>query len=391
MAHKEKYSRGQLGHMCGHYDRSKECGDNVDPALTPNNYNLAANDQPLSQLDKIHERLAEVPHRERKDLKVMVDWIITAPKDLPANEHPQFFESCYNFCRDRYGVENVVSAYVHVDEPNAEDHMHFAFVPVTKDGRWSAKDVVNLADLRSFHTELQQHVERDLGHTVGILNEATREGNKAIADLKRETAQKKLKEAEREAEQIRTSARSEATAEARRIVSKAQDEAERVKDTLEPIRAEYEAKRAFIREADKSSEVSMMYPAYAKVTEKGIFKKQRFVTVPAEEWEAKYVSANEKGDLQRAEEVLERRFQAWQQRASTLNAAELEDEVKELKKELLHVQLENQRLQREDGEILNRVNRVLSKLPKEQAQAFVEAWNKDGEHVRAHADPDLDR
>ena len=366
MAHKEKYSRGQLGHMCGHYDRSKECGDNVDPALTPNNYNLAANDQPLSQLDKIHERLAEVPHRERKDLKVMIDWVITAPKDLPDNEHPKFFESCYNFCRDRYGVENVVSAYVHVDEPNAEDHMHYAFVPVTKDGRWSAKDVVNLADLKTFHVDLQKHVERDLGHEVGILNEATREGNKSITELKRLSATRELQEA-------------------RETLA----EAQRVQSTLEPIRAEYEAKRAFIREADKASDVSMMYPDYAQVSEKGVFNKQRFVTVPADKWEAKHVSANEKSDLQRAEEVLERRFQAWQHKASTLNATELEGELKELKKELLHVQLENQRLQREDGQILDRVNRVLAKLPQEQAQAFVEAWNKDGEHVRA-GDPDLD-
>ena len=391
MAHKEKYSRGQIGHLCGHYDRSKECGDNVDPALTPVNYNLAAKDQPQSQLDKIHERLLQVPHRERKDLKVMVDWVITAPKDLPKDEHPQFFQSCYNFCRARYGADNVISAYVHVDEPNAEDHMHYAFTPVTKDGRWSAKDVVNLADLKTFHTDLQKHVERDLGHAVGILNEATIEGNKSIAELKRGTARKKLQEAEREAEQIRSSARSEATVEARKIVSKAFEEVDRVNDALTPIRAEYEAKKAFIREADKSSDVSMMYPAYAKVTEKGIFKKQRFVTVPAKEWEAKHVSANEKEDLKRATDVLEKNFQEWQQRASTLNALELEAEVKELKKELLHVQLENERLQRADGEVIERINRVLAQLPEDEAQAFVDAWNADEKHPQTRSDPNLDR
>lgn len=60
MAHIEKYSRGVIGDMLGHYDRSKNVPDLKLPGNTVLNYNLAYNDQPQSQLDFIHQRLSEV-------------------------------------------------------------------------------------------------------------------------------------------------------------------------------------------------------------------------------------------------------------------------------------------------------------------------------------------
>lgn len=361
MAHKEKFSRGQIGQMCGHYDRSKKDGENIDPKLTQYNYNLAAGDQPLPQLEKIHQRLGEVPHKERKDLKVMVSWIVTAPKDLPEREHRQFFEATYAFCRDRYGAANVISAYVHVDEPNAQPHMHFAFVPVTKDNRISAKDVITRQDLREFHGDLQKHLEHELGHEVGVLNEATREGNKSITELKRISASKELQEAQ-----------------------KTLQEAERVRSDLEAVKGEYEAKKAFISEADKASEISMMYPDYAKVSEKGIIKKQRFVTVPADKWEAKHVSANEKSSIKKAEEALEARIQSFRELASTKHLVELQTELERLQRENFELSREPDRAQ----EILDRVNRVINEIAPEHAQAFVDQWEADlkGHHPL----PDLD-
>ena len=361
MAHKEKFSRGQIGQMCGHYDRSKKDGENIDPKLTQYNDNLAAGDQPLPQLDKIHQRLGEVPHKERKDLKVMVSWIVTAPKDLPEREHRQFFEAVYAFCRDRYGAANVISAYVHVDEPSAQPHMHFAFVPVTKDNRISAKDVITRQDLREFHGDLQKHLEHELGHEVGVLNEATKEGNKSITELKRLSAARELQEA-RETLQ----------------------EAERVKSTLEATKGEYEAKKAYIREIDKTSEVSTMYPSYAKVSEKGLFNRQRFVTVPADMWEARHVSADEKSALRRAEEALEARIQSFRDLASTKHLVELQDELERLQRENFELR------SRPDGvrETIAHVNRVLSEIDPAAAEAFVAQWEADfkGDHPL----PDLD-
>lgn len=48
-------------------------------------------------------------------------------------------------------------------------------------------------DLKTFHTELSKHIEQALGYEAEILNEATRNGNRSVEELKRETAVKRLK------------------------------------------------------------------------------------------------------------------------------------------------------------------------------------------------------
>lgn len=197
MAHVMKYTKAACGHMFAHFDRKAEhiSNENLDRTRTHLNYNLAARQQRMEQGEFVRKRCSEVRCQNRKDVNVMVSWVITAPKDLPLSELDSFFRATYNFCANRYGNENVVSAYVHFDE--VTPHLHFAFVPVVEDKKRggykvSAKEAVNRSDLQRFHGDLQRHVEEELGHSVGILNEATVEGNKSIEELKRETAQKEL-------------------------------------------------------------------------------------------------------------------------------------------------------------------------------------------------------
>jgi hypothetical protein len=73
----------------------------------------------------------------------------------------------------------------------------------------SAKECVNRSDLQSFHGSLQRYLERKLGHEVSVLNDATKEGNRSIEELKRQSATERLREA---------------TAEASKIVSEAQND-----------------------------------------------------------------------------------------------------------------------------------------------------------------------
>ena len=228
MAHVKKYTMSAIGHMANHYGRSDvgqaaeyiiRGNENIDPNLTPLNYNLAAEDQQLPQVDFIHKRMSEIRVQKRADVNVLCDWVITQPKELPADRSRDFFESVYAFMRDRYGKRNVISAYVHMDE--VTPHMHFAFVPVkhgfkedkknpdisTEYRKVSAKEVLNRRELQAFHPALQRYVERELGHEVSILNEATKEGNKSIEELKRQTATERLQEANEKAAQIVSKAR----------------------------------------------------------------------------------------------------------------------------------------------------------------------------------------
>lgn len=211
MAHMMKHTKASCGHMFAHFDRKAEhiSNENLDRTRTHLNYNLATHQQ-MDQGEFVRKRCSEVRCQNRKDVNVMVSWVVTAPKDLPEAEHKAFFQASYDFLQKRYGRENVVSAYVHMDE--VTPHMHFAFVPVVEDKKrggykLSAKEAVTREDLRTFHKDLSDHMERVFGRDIGILNEATKEGNKSIEELKRQTATERLREANEKAAQIVSKAR----------------------------------------------------------------------------------------------------------------------------------------------------------------------------------------
>lgn len=189
MAHVAKHSKAACGHLFAHYDRGAEHIENekIDPAKTPLNYNLAADIQPDRQGDFVKKRCSEVKCLNRKDVNVMCSWCVTAPKGLQPLEHGLFFETTFQFLCDRYGAENVVSAWVHKDETT--DHMHFAFVPVFYDKKKdcykvSAKDVVCRRDLKTFHQDLDAVMRKVFGRDIGVLNDETKEGNLTIKQLK---------------------------------------------------------------------------------------------------------------------------------------------------------------------------------------------------------------
>lgn len=211
MANVAKYTRGACGHLMKHYERAKdENGEyvkfhnqDIDQARTHLNYNLAP-ERDVSQWGYVKQRCEEVYCCKRSDVNVMCSWVITAPKDF-LKAHPEleerFFQESYDFLENRYGKDNVISAYVHRDENTP--HMHFAFVPVTYDkkkqrDKISAFEVLTRHELKTFHKALESHLEQKLGCKVNILNEATKDGNKSIDELKRETAQKKVKAVKKE-------------------------------------------------------------------------------------------------------------------------------------------------------------------------------------------------
>lgn len=376
MAHLAKFSRGALGHMLGHYSREKKhLPDNIKPELTHLNYNLAANYQPQSQIDFIRQRLSKVKVQNRADVNVLCDWIVTAPKSLPREELRLFFKSTHDFLANKYGKENVVSAYVHMDE--ATPHLHFAFIPVVPDKKKggykvSAKECITLQQLKSFHSELQNYLENELGHPVEVLNEATRVGNKSVLELKRHTAIVEVQKARQKAS---------------RIVSQAQKQVEDIHNSLMAINAEYEAKKAYIQRADETARISEMYPPEVKVFEKGLIHKQRFVTVPVEMWEAKHVSANEKEYLKKANEAFEYRVREFRGSVSSKRVNALTQRVEELEREVNHSKLMTEKL-------MDKVNRVLDKLPANAARQFIDEWNALDKHPKRESkypSPEVER
>lgn len=234
MANYKKFTKSSMGHILEHFDRTAEHPtENIDQSRTHLNYNLAPKEG--KQIDILNKRLSEVKVQNRKDVNVLCSWVVTLPKSLPEDKEEEFFRKSYGFLEEKYGKDNVVSAFVHKDE--VTPHIHFAFIPVVKDQKndrmkVSAKECVTRIDLQTFHVELQDHLEKELGCEVEILNEATREGNKNIAELRREDATERLKEANEKADGIIR------TAEAR---------ARAIEDTAQPIRAEAEALQGMVK------------------------------------------------------------------------------------------------------------------------------------------------
>ncbi len=201
MAHLMKLTRGASGGLTRHFERFindkgeylKFGNQEIDTQKTSLNYNLADN---KNQLEFIKTRLSEVRCLNRKDVNIMASWIITLPETITSQDDQElFFKEAYKFLEEKYGKENVISSFVHLDETTP--HMHYAFMPIVFDlkkqiYKVSAKECITKNHLKSFHPELEKHMKEVFGRDIGILNEKTKEGNKSIDELKKGTAAKEL-------------------------------------------------------------------------------------------------------------------------------------------------------------------------------------------------------
>lgn len=113
----------------------------------------------------------------RKDAVTLCEALFTSDcdffKGMSETQQRAFFEDCYVFAEQRYGSDNIISATVHLDE--ATPHMHLNFVPLTADGRLSAKEVIGLrADLQElqddFFEKIGKKYQLDRGKRADLQN-----------------------------------------------------------------------------------------------------------------------------------------------------------------------------------------------------------------------------
>lgn len=371
MAHVMKMTKAACGHMFKHYERAKDKNgeyvkfgnESIDPERTPMNYNLAP-DRELSQGDFVRKRCSEVYCMNRKDVNVLCSWVVTVPKDVPEVEYEKFFHATYDFLEKRYGRENVVSAYVHMDE--VTPHMHFAFVPVIYDKKKerykvSAFEVIDRRELTVFHAELEKHLESALGHEVGILNEATKEGNKSIAELKRESATERLQNA---------------TLEASRIVSKAQDDIKPIEEHKRALQGEIEGLQKDLLTAQQVKDVPH---TKALIGDKQVITTEDFnvlcrTAATAEALMKEIVPARKINA--RAQEFIQ---EAKDKAAAIISGAEKESLQVKIQRARKESELEN-RLTRTE----TRLQKTLSLLSDQARQEFVSAWNKAQKLTQEH-------
>lgn len=249
MAHIEKYKQEALGGMLGHYERwggdaeKLDARTNIDPNLTKLNHNLGP-ERDCTQREFLDARIAALglKRKPRKDAVLMCDCVVTMPRSLDPSRRDEFFRSTYDFLAERYGEKNVISAWVHLDEPDAQPHMHFAWVPVTDDGRLSAKDVCSRADWRSLHPDMQAYLEGAMGCHVEVLLDEDKQGEKQLSHLSQKEYRAAKKALKATQEQV-TDAQKQLAEETRRLerVRRAREAAEQRVSCLEAIAADCHA------------------------------------------------------------------------------------------------------------------------------------------------------
>ena len=146
----EKRKGGPASAIEKHHERKKPryaSNPDVDTDRSHLNYHLI---QPQHKYYAEIQSRIERAQREnpkckvRKDSVKFIDTIVTATPEylahLPPEQVRRYFERALDFFKAEVGEANIFSAVVHMDERNP--HMHLCFVPLTKDKRLSAKEIL---------------------------------------------------------------------------------------------------------------------------------------------------------------------------------------------------------------------------------------------------------
>ena len=260
MAHLAHYKRSGAAPMLAHYERRAELErgysrENIDASRTAENYAIGA-DSPQALAAALRSRVDEAiaAHEAdsgkaiRKDANVISDWVVTLPKNCPREDARKFFETAVGFCRGRYGAENVLGGFAHMDE--ATPHVHIPVVPV-KDGRIRAAKVFTRSDLQRFHKDLGKAEDAVLGRHVSVELDPAQQGEKQLSHLGQEEYRAAKDEARRAAEKASEARKAAETAE------RAQKAAEDRKRASEAAAEASERARAQASDAAKAANEDM--------------------------------------------------------------------------------------------------------------------------------------
>ena len=141
----QKYKGPTVSRIEAHNERTKEVyasNPDIRTDLSKYNFHMVT---PQGRYRAISDRMIqEAGCRVRKDGVTAVEALITASPEFFAGKKPDeikaFFDYAMEFMSTKQNPETFLSAVVHMDEKTP--HMHLCFVPLTKDKRLSAKEVI---------------------------------------------------------------------------------------------------------------------------------------------------------------------------------------------------------------------------------------------------------
>lgn len=168
VVHMMKIKSGAVGGIQSHNNREHEPKTNpdVDMSRSEDNYDLISCDNYKRSIKEKLSNLVESSRAVRKDAVVVCNFIVTSDNEtmnaLGADRQREFFQDSVKWFSDRYGADRMLNATVHMDETTP--HLHIGVMPITQDGRLSAKAIFTKTEMKAIQTEFA----RDVGEKYGL-------------------------------------------------------------------------------------------------------------------------------------------------------------------------------------------------------------------------------
>ena len=157
-----KYKGPEISNIEAHNERTKEkyaSNPDVDTSRSHLNFHLITPEQKYRA--EAERQIKDAGCRTRSDSVRVVEALVTASpeffKGKKKSEVKAYFQEALDFIQQHQNPRTIIFAVVHMDEKTP--HMHLSFVPLTEDGRLSAKEIVgNKKKLTQWQDRFWEHM-----------------------------------------------------------------------------------------------------------------------------------------------------------------------------------------------------------------------------------------
>ncbi|SDW81221.1 Plasmid recombination enzyme [Lachnospiraceae bacterium KHCPX20] len=228
MARVQSYPKHALKKLIHEHDRTaNNYKNNVDLKRSHLNYSLGINGRSANECyDSVMKRCKVIMQGKpmQTQTNVISEWIVTFPSEQCHEEQydtgkisktgkqivrtynipndidlcTRFFEEVYEFTAKRYGMDNMLGGYVHMDETTPQIHIDFVPESISrKTGKRtvSSASLLSRSELRNYHKDLAKHMVDVFGKDAKnwILNGRTKTGETTEQMKARQAEDEKLR------------------------------------------------------------------------------------------------------------------------------------------------------------------------------------------------------
>ena len=170
VAHLQKFKSVDVRGLEIHINRESKNNKNkdIENERTKYNVNLLSPDEAPGEFKfraKVKEKVEQRTNNEtklRKDAVCVCSVVVSASTEFfegkTREQIDNYFQDAADCLSSLFGTQNTVGAYIHYDEQTP--HMHFLFVPRTRNNELCAKKVITRNSLRKLQDELPKYLQQ---------------------------------------------------------------------------------------------------------------------------------------------------------------------------------------------------------------------------------------